>query len=134
MRHATHIAVAALACFFAGGCFSIQHSATVRHDGCEEHIFVSNYGWYLFNLVPLVCGNASHDPVLPFVFFRDDVTMDKIQRRFMDEAFALGKTQIEDLHYINDDSILFEMPGFNFPIPVPYLLTFKEIKLSGDAR
>lgn len=63
------------------GCFSID-SADVPQTG-EEHVHVANYGWYLFNIVPLACGNAAEDPNLPSIFFRNDVTMDKVQQRFM---------------------------------------------------
>jgi len=111
------------------GCFSIQH-ANVQSTG-EEHLFVSNYGWYLFGCVPLVCGNAAEDASLPFVFFRDDVTMDKIQGRFMKRAEEIGKKDIHSLAYSNDDKILFEIPGLNFPLPIPYVFTYREMQLSG---
>ena len=110
------------------GCFTLD-SADLRSTG-EEHVCVGNRGWYLFNIIPLACGNASEDPFMPWVFFRNDVTMDKIQRRFMDYAHFYGK-QTGDMSYYTQESVLFEIPGTDFPVPVPYLLTYKEIQLSG---
>ena len=122
-------AVLASALAAAQGCFSIER-ARIESNG-EEHLFVSNYGWYLFGCVPLVCGNASEDPLFPIVFFRDDVTMEKIQGRFMKRAKETKHDRIYNLSYSNDDSILFEIPGLDFPLPIPYVFTYREMQLSG---
>ena len=114
------------------GCFTIENTKIAATG--EHHVFVSNYGWYLFNCIPLVCGNAAPDACIPFVMFRNDVTMDKIQRRFMDRAKSLSDGEIFDLSYSNDDSVLFEVPGLEFPLPVPYILTYHEIMLSGGVK
>ena len=133
------------------GCFSIDRGQLIRTN--EEHVLVSNYGWCLFGLLPLACGNAAEDATLPFVFFRNDVTMDKIQRRFMMYADDYGRrvaseneakaesdetlerigerVKVRDLAYTSRESVLFNIPGFNFPIPLPYILTYQEIQLSG---
>ncbi len=71
---------------------------------------------------------------MPWVMFRNDVTHDKVQRRFMMAAKKLGKTDIDNLTYIIDESVLFEIPGIEFPIPIPYLLTYRNIQLSGVIR
>jgi len=110
------------------GCFTLD-SADV-HQTNEEHVCVRNYGWYLFSLVPLACGNASEDPFLPWAIFRNDVTKEKIQKRFMDYARFYGKTPT-DMTYYSQESVLFEIPGADFPIPLPYILTYKEVQLSG---
>lgn len=110
------------------GCFSLD-TAVLPKTG-DEHVMVSNYGWFLFKRIPLACGNSSRDRILPWVLFRNDVTMKKIQQRFMDHARGSGKTA-SDLNYYTSDSVMFEVPGLNFPLPIPYLLTFKEIQLSG---
>lgn len=119
------------------GCFSIERGP-LRHSG-EDHILVGNYGWYLFHCIPVACGNASKDPLVPFVSFRDDVTLDKIQSRFMDEAgkYAaergreLKDVDIHDLAYSTSESVMLTIPGFQVPLPIPYLLTYREVQLSG---
>lgn len=117
--------------FCLAGCFSIKTS-TIDHAQ-HEHILVSNYGWYLFNLIPLACGNASEDAWTPWVHFRNDVTMAKIQRRFMDYARSHGGIdKADNLTYTTRDSVMFELPGLELPLPIPYLLTYREIQLSGE--
>ena len=123
---ALSLLLCATACL--AGCFTLD-TADV-HQTKEEHVCVGNYGWYLFHYFPLACGNASEDPRMPWAFFRNDVTMDKIQRRFMDYARFYGKTPF-DMTYYTRESVLFELPGIDFPLPVPYILTYKEIQLSG---
>ena len=118
------------ASFLSGGCFSIQHSS-IDSTG-EEHVFVSNYGWYLFGgVVPVACGNAAENASIGFVLFRDDVTMDKIQRRFMEYADKADKNEIDNLSYHNYATVLFDIPGLDIPFPIPYIITYKEIQLSG---
>ena len=114
------------AAFGLTGCFSLDHGRFVRTP--EEHVLVSNYGWYLFHYFPLACGNASKDRWLPWVMFRNDVQMDKIQGRFMDYA---GDRKAHDLAYTTTESVMLHIPGLNLPLPVPYLLTYREIQLSG---
>lgn len=114
------------AAFGLTGCFSLDHGRFVRTN--EEHVLVSNYGWYLFNYIPLACGNANQDRWLPWVMFRNDVQMDKIQGRFMDYA---GPRKMRDLAYTTSESVLLTIPGINLPLPIPYVLTYREIQLSG---
>lgn len=112
------------------GCYSLSSSQWNDSVTGEEHVLVSNYGWYLFGVVPLACGNAAKNPIMPWVFFRDDVTMNKIQRNFM--LYAETKVcEPTDLFYYNRDSVLFSIPGSSVPIPIPYILTYREIQLSG---
>ena len=90
---------------------------------------------------------------MPWIFFRNDVTMDKIQRRFMMYADDYGRrvatenaavtasgenleriserVKVRDLVYTTSESVLFNVPGLNFPLPLPYILTYQEIQLSG---
>lgn len=110
------------------GCFSID-VATNRMTN-DQHILVANYGWYLFGQVPLVCGNISPKKISPCVFFRDDVTMDKIQDRFMSYAKKEHLTP-RDLTYHANEQVMFTLPGTTIAIPLPYVLTYREIQLSG---
>lgn len=110
------------------GCFTLD-SADIRSTD-EEHVCVGNRGWYLFHAIPIACGNAAEEPFMPWIFFRNDVTQDKIQKRFTDYARFYGKS-IKDMSYYTQESVLFEIPATDFPLPIPYLLTYKEIQLSG---
>lgn len=111
------------------GCFSIE-KARLNSSG-EEQVLVSNYGWYLFHFIPLACGNSNERAITPWVLFRNDVTMDKVQKRFFSYADTRENIKAEELSYRTYESVLFEIPGSNIPIPLPYILSYKEIQLSG---
>lgn len=115
------------------GCFSIETGSSGSVG--REHLLVSNHGWYLFHFIPLASGNANKDRWLPWVMFRNDVTMDKIQTRFMDYAAEHGGVEkVDNLSYTTRESVMLEIPGLNLPLPVPYLLTYREIQLSGEIQ
>ena len=112
------------------GCFSI-HSAQAPADQ-GEHLVVRNYGWYLLDFIPIGCGNASNNPWLPFVIFRDDVEMDRIQEVFTEYAALKGKKPTELTYDVKDDVMsMFPLLGYSVTIPIPYILTYPEIQLSG---
>lgn len=115
-------------CLLLGGCFSFE---TAKLSSCgDEIVYVANYGWYLFGSLPLATGNAREGAKFPTVFFRNDVTMEKIQGRIIRYAEKQGK-EMHDLTYHNHDSVLFNIPGLDFPLPIPYILTYRELQLSG---
>jgi len=106
------------------GCFTVEKTA-VRTGG--EHVVMNNYGWKFFDWIPLWCGNASEDASTAFVLFRDDVTVEKVQKRFM--KYAAGR-EIECPMY----DIIEEKGLSIFGIPLPYLYTYREISLSGTLK
>ncbi|MCR5752931.1 MAG: hypothetical protein K6G91_13325 [Kiritimatiellae bacterium] len=115
------------------GCFSVD-TATCTSTG-DEHVVVSNYGWTLFNCIPLCCGNATkrEDRFGPWAFFRNDVTMEKLQNRFMDYAKARGR-ELECLTYHKYETVLFNIPFTQIPVPLPYIVCFRELQLSGVVK
>jgi hypothetical protein len=120
-------------CLLAGtaGCFSVD-SAVGGVSG-EEYVVVRNYGWKAFKFIPLVSGNATENAWFPWAVLRDDITMDKIQKRFMDHAGKRGKTPV-NLKYTDYDTVMFNLPLVQYPLPIPYLLCYREIQLSGTLK
>ena len=121
------------------GCFSmdvattnsLEKSALAPEDGSpKEHVVVSNYGWYLFNCIPLACGNAKPGASFPWKFFSDQVTSTILHDRLMAHAAALN-ADIKDLAFFRDEKVIFDLPGTDFPIPIPYVLCYREIQFSG---
>lgn len=106
------------------GCFTVDTAPLARGG---EHVVMNNYGWKLFDWIPLVCGNANEDGATGFALFRDDVTAEKVQSRF---ARYAGARTIESPVYDVNDTIFFNVFGF----PIPYILTYKEITLSGTLK
>ncbi len=115
-------------CALLTGCFTIE-SSIIRTTG-QEHLHASNHGWFLFNVVPLACGNAEPDGWTPWVLFRNDVTMDKVQKRFMEYTNSQN-CDAADLDYVAHESVMLNLPGLNLPLPIPYIITYQEIQLSG---
>ena len=100
---------------------------TPRHT---EHVVVSNYGWFLFNFIPLACGNASPKAAFPWTFFSDQVTSRLLHDRLMSYA-ATKRANVKELAFFRDEQVFFSIPGTQFPVPIPYILCFREIQFSG---
>ena len=113
------------------GCFSIESAHSAKSG--EEHVVVRNYGWRLFYFIPVVCGNSDENSFLPWSFFSNDVTMDKVQKRFTEYAAKQRKTPVH-IEYSNYDTVLWAIPEVNIPFPVPYFLCYNEIQLSGRLK
>ena len=110
---------------FLTGCFSVD-TATIKSTGAE-HVVMNNYGWKLFDWIPLFSGNADADAVCGVAFFGDDVTMEKMQARFT--RYAEGR-KIETPVYDVNDTVILNVLG----IPIPYVVTYKELTLSGTMK
>ncbi len=108
-----------LGAFVIGGCTSLDWA--VSDVTGEEHVVVYNRGYYLFNAIPLFSKTG---------VFRDDVTPEKEQARLMEWAKKRNKS-VYDLCYNNYNSVFFDIPILGFSIPIPYILTTKEVQLSG---
>ena len=103
--------VLAAACL--SGCLSTEVSTS---ETCgKRHIVVSDYGWKLFNCIPL---------------FRSDITMKRVQEAMAEEAAKQGAT-VADIVYHNNDTVMFDLPLVGFSIPIPYVVCYKEIQVSG---
>jgi len=116
----------------ATGCISVE---TAKLPGPESgtHVFVRNYGKYLFNFIPIWCGNASDDPVCDFVMFRDDVTTDKMYHRFLTECHKKGQDVSEITCHMEED-VFIRLPIWSIEIPLPYIWTHHEIQISGVVK
>ena len=121
------------------GCFSmdiattssLKKSALAPEDGNpREHVVVSNYGWYLFNWIPLACGNATPGASFPWKFFSNQVTANLLHDRMMAHA-AAQNADVRDLAFFRDEKVIFDLPGTDFPLPIPYVLCYREIQFSG---
>ena len=136
MTRVCHLLLCVALAVGLGGCLSLDH-ATSKVTGVE-HVVVSDYGWRLFNIIPLVCGNAT-DPLVevphgPWAFFRDDVTMDKVQSRLVNYAATKSEKKLIDITYNAYDTLFFSIPGLQIPVPIPYLLCYREIQISGTLK
>ena len=125
---------------FAAGCFSLESTPLGDAAGhaielfgndaqASEHVVVSNFGWYFFNRWPIVCGNAHVDKTLPWRFFRNDVDADVLQRRLVDYA-SERECDVKDLHVFNNEEVLMSIGVGGVSIPLPYVITYRELQYS----
>lgn len=123
------------------GCFSFEATkigagATeglrlrATHGDPVEHVVVANNGWYLFNSWPLATGNAAVGAEFPWKFFQDDVDERTLHDRITRHA-ANRKCDVEEMNVFMDEQVLLSIPGTSFPLPIPYVLTFREKQISG---
>lgn len=75
-------AFAVALCMLAmAGCMTSEISYTpdgVPGDGDQEHLMtvdIENVGWYLFDFIPILCGDPHHVNEVSSVFFRDTLTL-----------------------------------------------------------
>ena len=132
--------MAASCTLFTAGCFSLEstplggaHGHSIQLYGTDEqaseHVVVSNFGWYLFNRWPIVCGNAHVDRSLPWRFFRNDVDENVLQRRLMDHASARG-CNVTDLQIFNNSEVLMSIGVGGVSLPLPYVISYRELQYS----
>lgn len=95
------------------GCLSTEVS---KSEVCGiEHIYVDDYGWKLFNWIPI---------------FRRDITLERVQKALMEESNRRGKVAT-DLVYHRYDTVTFDIPLIVITLPIPYIICYHEIQLSG---
>ena len=132
--------LAFLALLGLSGCFSFEATPIGggTADGLRlpasagapvEHVVVANTGWFLFNFFPVACGNTADDATLPWKFFRNSVHERVLHDRITKYA-AERQCDLEELNVFNDEQVLLTIPGTSFPIPLPYIITFREMQIS----
>ena len=95
-----------------------------------EHYHVRNCGWYLFDKIPLLCGNADPNSLCGITLFSDQVRTDTMMRLFNDRVRATG-TKPASVATIVDDWVTLEVPGVSFPLILPYIICYREVQISG---
>jgi len=84
----------------------------------QEHIYVRDYGWKLFNCVP---------------FFRSNISQDRVLKELLDSAAKRGKTA-HNITFHNYDTIMLNVPLIVCTLPIPYVLCYKEFQVSGELK
>lgn len=122
---------------FSAGCYSIDVASTAGFRSARlagntgtprAHAVVSNYGWYLFNTIPLISGNANPAPGrCVWTFFTDNVTPDALHHDLTRLAADAG-CEIDDLNLYRDSTCMLPIPYVNTTFG---LLWYKEIQVSG---
>ena len=132
-----HPVVRALAgALLLAGCYSMDTATTeqFRNDrilgiGARPvgHAVVSNYGWYLFDKFPLVCGNSDPNSSFAWSFFSNEVMPDAVQNDLTRYA-AKNACELVDLNFYRDSTCMLPIPYVNTTFGI---LWYREIQVSG---
>lgn len=139
-KHIFHI-VGFSALLGVAGCFSIESvsldAANANSNVIENvqgkavaHVVVSNYGWYFFDCWPIVSGNIVPGQEGGFAFFKDTVNERKLLSRFMSYANERN-CDVVDLQLFNNDEVLMTIGIGGLSIPLPYVISFRDMQYSG---
>lgn len=131
--------IAAFCAILLAGCYSmdVASNEALRKSGATdgtgneqiEHVLVSNYGWYLFNCIPLACGNATPGASFPWKFFGDHVNPVLLHDRMMEYANSKN-ADINNLLLSRDEKVFFDIPGSDIPCPIPFFICYHEVQIS----
>ena len=133
------LSIVVLFAIVLGGCYSMDVGTNTALQNSElkegvdkpiEHVLISNYGWYLFNCIPLVCGNVTRGESFPWKFFTDQVNPILLHDRMMEYANSKN-ANVKNIVFTRDERVFFEVPGTEIPCPLPFLVCYHEIQLSG---
>ena len=111
------------------GCFTVDSaSSALLEPDADEHVIVRNYGWNLFGVIPLVCGNADVDSIWGSTFFMDEVTPEVVHGVLARHAEETG-CDIRDFQLFHDRKALFVPLSIGY-IPIPWIVQYKEVDVS----
>lgn len=112
------------------GCFTVDSaSSALLEPDADEHVIVRNYGWNLFGVIPLVCGNADVDSSWGSTFFKDEVTLE-IAHGVLSKYVADSGREICDIVVMADRKALWSVQLFVVPISLPWVVQYKEVNVS----
>lgn len=117
------------------GCYSMDTAASPTLSACTlaaddgeivEHVLLRNSGWFLFERIPLVCGNTD-DSWFPWTFFKNETDLAFVEQKLAARARNLDARVVQE-NVINNGSTLMSIPTVD--IALPYLLCRRETQIS----
>jgi hypothetical protein len=131
-----HVLSVLISLSLLAGCVSVQKTSKVAPAGVtiqgspgtpSEHVHVSNFGYYLFNCIPLFCGSTTADSRGETVWFSNEVTLSRVQSVMLEEV-RNRKCQLTEVQPYARSTCFFSA--------IPYVGTtfgivwFKEVQMS----
>lgn len=124
------LAIALALAGLAAGCFTVDTATSpLLKPDADEHVIVRNYGWYLFGVVPLVCGNPDLDSFWGSTFFSDEVTLEVAHDALMRHAAKSGR-EVRDIAVMDDREALFSVPLPVVSVSIPWVVQKKKANVS----
>ena len=96
-------------------------------NGQSQQIMITNYGYYLFNCIPLASGSYADGS---FEMFSDRVDTPSVMKSFNDQCKELGVTKISNVQIEKTSTCFFDWaPIFSSTFGIYW---YKEIQLSAS--
>jgi hypothetical protein len=121
-----------------GGCYSLHTASTPELAACSlaaedgqilEHVFIQNSGWFLFERLPLICGNVDEQSPWPWTFFANETDLAAVEAQLAAHAQKMNACVVQE-NVINAATTLMSIPGSNVAFSVPYLICRRETQIS----
>jgi hypothetical protein len=121
-----------------GGCYSLHTASTPELAACSlagedgeilEHVFIQNSGWFLFERLPLICGNVDETSLCPWTFFSNETDLAAVEGQLAKRVRKLNARVVQE-NVINAATTLMSIPGSNIAFSVPYLICRRETQIS----
>lgn len=121
-----------------GGCYSLHTASTPELAACSlageegeilEHVFIQNSGWFLFERLPLICGNVDETSLWPWTFFANETDLAAVEGQLAKRVRKLNARVVQE-NVINAATTLMSIPGSNIAFSVPYLICRRETQIS----
>lgn len=93
-------------------------------DGEYKRILVTNYGYYLFNTIPLGSGGHTNDS---FSLLSDNVSLDAAMKTFKAECEKYNVTEVADLQVERSETSFFSWAPLGTTLGIYW---YKEIQIS----
>lgn len=112
------------------GCTSVNYSASHKKgtvesiDGAYKRILITNYGYYLFNSIPLGSGGDAEDS---FSLFTDNVNLNAAMDMFNAECKKNNVTEVSDLQVEKTETCYFSWAPWGTTLGIYW---YKEIQIS----
>jgi hypothetical protein len=121
---------------FCAGCVSVERANKTAFKqlpvddtkgSAERAVHISNFGYYFFNVFPIMTGSTRNGEIGTMNWFQDDVTLPDVQRILVNEGKASG-TLVTQIQPMRTSTCFFSA--------IPYIgntlgiVWYKEIQLS----
>ncbi len=97
-------------------------------DGTHKRILVTNYGYYLFNCIPLFCGGTEDGD---FQLFRNNVNQTKALNTLTKTCNKLGINELADIQSQTTSTCFFDWAPFGTTFGIYW---YREIQIAASVK
>ena len=129
-----YICIVTILAFVIQSCTGISYSEPQQKpmvstiNGTSQQIMITNYGYYLFNCIPLGSGGNANNS---FELFSDKVSLKEVMNSFNEQCKELGVSEFSNLQTEKSSTCFFDWCPFVSTFGIYW---YKEIQLSATIK